>query len=85
MRVILLRLLGGLLLAAIVLVSSGRFLSRPAGVALGAFEEAPLPREAYRADVAERARQVGEHVEGADGLNWRADEAFGDGDGEGPG
>ena len=41
--------------------------------------------EAYRADVAERARQVGEHVEGADGLNWRADEAFGDGDGEGPG
>ena len=41
--------------------------------------------DAYRADVAERARQVGEHVEGADGLNWRADEAFGDGDGEGPG
>ncbi|MFN8037917.1 MAG: chorismate synthase [Acidimicrobiales bacterium] len=39
--------------------------------------------EAYRADVAERARRLGEHVEGADGLNWRADEAFGDGD-EGP-
>jgi len=39
--------------------------------------------EGYRADVAERDRRLGEHVEGADGLNWRADEAFGDGD-EGP-
>jgi chorismate synthase len=39
--------------------------------------------EAYRADVTAAARQRGQAVEGADRLNWRADEAFDAGGGPG--